>query len=186
MSDSPIAAPDPLERVRRFVNTLDVEDGVDALATIADLRDWLQSQGVQDDAPPLEAQDLDRVKGLRESLRVALRANHDRSPVPTETARALEQTAARAEVTLSFAEGRATLVTRTAGLDAALGDLAIIVADATRDGSWFRLKVCQNDACQWAFYDRSNARASKWCYMSVCGNRAKQRTHRARATAPKN
>ena len=105
--------------------------------------------------------------------------------MPAETARALEQTAARAKVSLSFSEGRATLVTRASGLDAALGELAIIVADAIRDGSWSRLKVCQNDACQWAFYDRSNARTSKWCYMSVCGNRAKQRTHRARAKASK-
>ena len=185
MPDSPIAAPGPLERVRSFVNTLDVEDGVDALATLEDLRSWLIGQGVPEDQPPLRAEDLNRTKALRESLRVALKANHDRSPVPAETASALEQAAARANVSLLFPEGRATLVTRADGLDAALGELAIIVADALRDGTWSRLKACQNDACQWAFYDRSNARTSKWCYMSVCGNRAKQRTHRARARTPK-
>ena len=185
MADSPIAAPGPLEHVRRFVNTLDVEDGVDALATLEDLRSWVGSQGVPDDRSPLQVEDLNRTRALRESLRGALHANHDRSPVPAETARTLEQTAARAKVSLSFPEGRAMLVTRASGLDAALGELAIIVADAIRDGSWSRLKACQNDACQWAFYDRSNARASKWCYMSVCGNRAKQRTHRARAKASK-
>jgi predicted RNA-binding Zn ribbon-like protein len=183
--DSPIAAPGPLERVRSFVNTLDVEDGVDALAGIEGLRNWLGSQGVPEEQSPLRTADLERTKALRESLRAALRANHDRSLVPAEAARALEDTAARAEVCLSFQEGRATLVTRAVGLDAALGELAIIVADAIRDGSWSRLKACHNDACQWAFYDRSNARASKWCYMSVCGNRAKQRTYRARAAAPK-
>ncbi len=186
MSDSSIAAPGPLERVRSFVNTLDVEDGVDSLAAVEDLQTWLGSQGAADDRSPCRVEDLDRTKALRESLRVALRANHDRSPVPEETARALEQTATRANVSLTFREGRATLVTRARGLDAALGELAIIVAEATMDGSWSRLKACQNDDCQWAFYDRSNARASKWCHMSVCGNRAKQRTHRARATAPKN
>ena len=185
MPDSSIAAPGPLERVRSFVNTLDVEDAVDSLATVEDLQTWLGSQGAPDDRFPLRVEDLDRAKALRESLRVALQANHDRSPVPEETARALEQTAARADVRLTFREGRATLVTRAGGLDAALGELAIIVADATRDGSWSRLKTCQNDACQWAFYDRSNARASKWCHMSVCGNRAKQQAHRARATALK-
>jgi predicted RNA-binding Zn ribbon-like protein len=184
VSDSPIAAPAPLERVRGFVNTLDVEDGVDTLATVEDLRSWLGSQAVPGDTRPLQLKDLERTKALRESLRVALRANHDRSPVPPETALILEQTAARAKVRLSFSQGRATLVTEARGLDAALAELAIVVADATLDGSWSRLKVCQNDACQWAFYDRSNARASKWCYMSVCGNRAKQRTHRARATGP--
>ena len=186
MADSPIAAPGPLERVRSFVNTLDVEDGVDSLATVEDLRSWLGSQGAPEDESPLDVEDLDRTKALRESLREGLQANHDRSPVPAETARTLEQTAAQALVSLSFSAGGATLVTRARGLDAALGELAIIVADAIRDGTWSRLKACQNDSCQWAFYDRSNARASKWCYMSVCGNRAKQRTHRARATATKN
>ena len=181
MPDSPIAAPGPLEGVRSFVNTLDVEDGVDALATLEDLRSWLASLGASDDGSRLRGEDLERTKALRESLRTALRANHDRLPVPAETAAALEQTAALARVSLRFSQGRATLITQAHGLDAALGELAIIVADATRDGSWSRLKVCQNDACQWAFYDRSNARTSKWCYMSVCGNRAKQRTHRARA-----
>ena len=185
VADSPIAAPEPLERVRSFVNTLDVEDGVDTLSTIEDLLRWLGSQDVPDDQHPLQAEDLNRTKALRESLRAALRANHDRSPVPAETASALEQAAARAKVSLTFPDGRATLVTRAGGLDAALGELAIIVADAIQDGTWSRLKACQNDACQWAFYDRSNARTSKWCYMSVCGNRAKQRTHRARARAPK-
>jgi predicted RNA-binding Zn ribbon-like protein len=181
MPDSPIAAPAPLERVRSFVNTRDVEDEVDALATIEGLRSWLGSQGLPDAVSPLRIEDLERTKALRESLRIALRANHDRLPVPAETAKALERTAALAKVTLRFSEGEATLITQAHGLDAALGGLAIIVADATRDGTWSRLKVCQNDACQWAFYDRSNARTSKWCYMSVCGNRAKQRTHRARA-----
>ena len=184
MPDSPIAAPGQLERVRGFVNTLDVEDGVDALAGLEDLRRWLASQGVPDDDSPLQVADLERTKSLRESLRLALHANHERSPLPAETAQALDQAAARAQVGLRFADGRAALVTQAGGLDAALGELAIIVADATRDGSWSRLKACQNDACQWAFYDRSNARTSKWCYMSVCGNRAKQRTHRARTTTP--
>lgn len=186
MSDSPIAAPGPLERVRSLVNTLDVEDEVDALATLDDLRTWLGSQGAVDDSAPLQGADLRRTKALRESLRVALKANHDRAPLPAETAKALEQTAARANVRLTFSQGQATLVTQATGLDAALGEMAIIVANATWDGSWSRLKACQNDACQWAFYDRSNARASKWCYMSVCGNRAKQQKHRARATGAKN
>jgi len=185
MSESPIAAPGPLERVRGFVNTLDVEDGVDGLADLEDLHRWLASQGGADDDPSLQVADLERTKTLRESLRLALQANHDRSPLPAETARTLDEAAARAHVSLRFPGGRATLVTQAGGLDAALGELAIIVADATRDGTWSRLKACQNDACQWAFYDRSNARTSKWCYMSVCGNRAKQRTHRARTMAPK-
>jgi len=54
------------------------------------------------------------------------------------------------------------------------------------DGTWARLKVCAEDACMWAFYDRSKNRSGNWCSMAVCGNRMKARRHyqRARATPP--
>jgi hypothetical protein len=41
MTPSSPRAPAPLETVRAFVNTLDVEDSVDSLATPADLTVWL-------------------------------------------------------------------------------------------------------------------------------------------------
>ncbi|MBV8462703.1 MAG: CGNR zinc finger domain-containing protein, partial [Acidimicrobiales bacterium] len=37
--------------------------------------------------------------------------------------------------------------------------------------------------CHWAFYDRSHARRGAWCDMAACGNRAKNRTLRARRTS---
>ena len=40
------AAPGDLERVRDFVNTLDVETGDDALSSPDALRAWLQDQGL--------------------------------------------------------------------------------------------------------------------------------------------
>ncbi|MBV8670321.1 MAG: CGNR zinc finger domain-containing protein, partial [Candidatus Eremiobacteraeota bacterium] len=52
------------------------------------------------------------------------------------------------------------------------------VARSMLDGSWARLKVCRDDTCRWAFYDRSKNRSSCWCLMSVCGNRSKVRRHR--------
>ena len=69
MSDSSIAAPGPLERVRSFVNTLDVEDGVDSLAAVEDLQTWLGSQGAADDRSPCRVEDLDRTKA---TLRIGI------------------------------------------------------------------------------------------------------------------
>jgi predicted RNA-binding Zn ribbon-like protein len=51
---------------------------------------------------------------------------------------------------------------------------------AQADGTWPRLKACPADACGWAFYDRSRNHSRTWCDMSVCGNRAKARSYRAR------
>ncbi len=47
-------------------------------------------------------------------------------------------------------------------------------------GVWTRLKACSSDTCRWAYYDASRNRASRWCHMQVCGNRAKGQTFRAR------
>ena len=62
--------------------------------------------------------------------------------------------------------------------DDVVGELLAIVARAQADGTWQRMKACP--ACGWAFYDRSRNRSRTWCTMSVCGNRAKARSYRAR------
>ena len=68
----------------------------------------------------------------------------------------------------------------SSGVSAALGRILATVVRATDEGIWGRLKVCTNDACQWAFYDRSRNRSGKWCTMEVCGNRMKARAFRQR------
>ena len=65
--------------------------------------------------------------------------------------------------------GRATLL-----------QLLLVIRDAQIDGTWPRLKVCHNEACRWAFYDRSHTRQGRWCDMAVCGNRIKNRNLRQR------
>ncbi len=72
------------------------------------------------------------------------------------------------------------LGSETSGVSAALGRILAAVVRATDEGIWGRLKVCTNDACEWAFYDRSKNRSGKWCTMEVCGNRMKARTFRER------
>jgi predicted RNA-binding Zn ribbon-like protein len=58
--------------------------------------------------------------------------------------------------------------------------LLLIVRDSQRDDTWPRLKACRNPECRWAFYDRSHSQQGRWCDMSVCGNRIKNRALRAR------
>ena len=93
----------------------------------------------------------------------------------------LREAAERGDLALSMtADGTWIGQPRAIGVDGALGALLVIVADAMTTGTWRRLKVCANDACQWAFYDSSRARSGKWCSMQVCGNRAKQQAWRTR------
>lgn len=43
-----------------------------------------------------------------------------------------------------------------------------------------RIKVCGGTDCKWLFLDESRNRSRRWCEMSECGNRAKQRRYHRR------
>ncbi len=174
------AAPGALERVRQFVNTLDIEAGTDQIAEPHRLRQWLAAHG-HTTGVALSAADVSRVIELREALREAAAANHDGSDVPSDARKTMNRWAAQAQLTVEFtADCGYRSVSRSGGVDGAIGALLVIVTDAMTDRTWARLKVCTNDLCRWAFYDNSRARTGKWCSMQVCGNRAKQRAWRDR------
>ena len=42
------------------------------------------------------------------------------------------------------------------------------------------VKACEGPACTLLFADHGRGRARRWCSMAICGNRAKQATHRKR------
>ena len=69
---------------------------------------------------------------------------------------------------------------RQVDLGDALFELLLIIHRAQQDGTWARLKICANDDCEWAFFDRSRNQHGNWCDMAVCGNRLKNRELRAR------
>jgi predicted RNA-binding Zn ribbon-like protein len=178
-------APGPLEHVRAFVNTRDVDEATDALSGPRELAGWLEEHGLlvapRDFAPT--AADVRRAVALREALRAHLRAHHG-EPLDPGAAAILDGASRRARLTLRFTAAEETaLEPQAAGVDGALGRLLALVAAAIADGTWLRLKVCPADDCQWAFYDESRNRSATWCDMKVCGNRAKVRGFRERTRA---
>jgi predicted RNA-binding Zn ribbon-like protein len=175
-------APGELELVRSFVNSCDIEDGVEKLATPALLGEWLTEHGLP--AGDLNEGDRRRVIELREALRALLLANSgeplDRSAIET-----LNRTAEDARLKVRFErDGDSALSPTGGGIDAALGSILAVVFRSMAEGTWPRLKACQADACQWAFYDHSRNRSGTWCSMAVCGNRAKARAYRRRRKPP--
>src|SRR5262245_50665338 len=181
---SPVTpAPEPLEDVRQFVNTLDIETGQDEITDPAGLGGWFAEHNL-DGPRAVTAVDLERAVDLREALREALAANHDRADVPADARGVINASAARADLTVEFTADRTRRTTsRERVADAAFGVRLGVAADAMADGTRVRLKVCANDLCRWAFYDNSRARTAKWCSMQVCGNRVKQQAWRDRHAA---
>jgi predicted RNA-binding Zn ribbon-like protein len=170
-------APGELGLVQRFVNTADLDQGTDRFDDAEGLAGWLAEAGL---AQPVDAADRERVVAFRESLRALLLANHGADPGRDAIA-ALTRAASEAPILVVFDDsGAATLAPAQPGASGVLASLLGIVARAQAQGTWSRLKACPNDTCRWAFYDRSRNRSRTWCTMSVCGNRSKARSYRAR------
>ena len=156
-------APGDLAAVRAFVNTLDIEEGVDQIASPDELISWLTGHGLVDDAATPRSGDVRRAARFREALRELMLSNNDGHQLPLEAGRTLNDVAARARLRLRMdAGGRAHLEARGDTVDAALGRLLVIVYRAMENDTWLRLKACRNDTCRWAFYDHSKNRSGHW------------------------
>jgi len=174
-------APGHLETLRSFINTLDIEQGTDAIASPAGLRQWLTEAHLAPAGVRVLATDVAAARDLREALRAAAAANHAGTSLPDDVLAVLNRVADRADLAVRITPDRQwRLLPRAAGVAGALGLLVALVIEAMSDGTWRRLKVCVNDACQWAFFDTSRTGTGKWCSMAICGNRAKQEAWRAR------
>ena len=176
-------APEALRPIQAFVNTLDIENGVEELEAPAALAAALERAGLSEPGlRPTEA-DLRAALDVREALRALLLANNGMT-VEREALVPLERAARAGQLAARFsADGGAELVAEAPGVDGALGRLVALVLTARADGSLARLKACRRDVCHWVFYDRSRNHSSHWCAMSVCGNRTKTKTYRRRRAA---
>ncbi|WP_431974328.1 CGNR zinc finger domain-containing protein [Micromonospora haikouensis] len=196
-------APGRLEVVRSFVNTLDLERGVDELDTVEGLAGWLAAASSlaalpagspRPGVPPaLTETDRRAAVEVREALRDTIAgagaaafgpsAPGVVAPAPAGLDR-LNRVAARLPVHLRFADAATPqFVPERGGIDAVLAGLLGVVAVAALDGTWGRLKMCPAEDCRWVFYDHARNRTGVWCQMAECGNRRKVREHRSRQRA---
>jgi predicted RNA-binding Zn ribbon-like protein len=65
--------------------------------------------------------------------------------------------------------------------DTLLLPIAQAMAGLICDEDFTMVKNCEGPTCTMLFLDTTKGHARRWCSMAVCGNRAKQATHRARA-----
>ena len=171
------SAPEPLERVRRFMNTSNIESGADHFETTAALTAWLTREGYATAGSVSEAERR-RTVALREALRELAQSNHDGTHAARATA-TLDGIAARIPLTVGFSSGP-RLRGPAIGVDGAVATIVAAVYDAMVGGSWTRLKSCRNAHCRWAFYDHSKNGSGAWCSTLACGSRMKVRAYRAR------
>ncbi|WP_051467042.1 CGNR zinc finger domain-containing protein [Actinomadura oligospora] len=174
--------------LRDFVNTLDVETGVDEIETPGRLAAWLRDNGLvaSGSAGTATGDDLGLARDLREGLRAAMHDHHGPSdPSGPRFPPGLEGALTALPLRITLTGGPPRLVPLgSADVREGLARVAAATMDAVADGTWARLKVCQESTCRWAFLDTSKNRSRAWCSMRVCGNRTKTRAYRARLRAP--
>jgi predicted RNA-binding Zn ribbon-like protein len=183
MTVSSPALPHGLGLVVDFVNTRQLEQETDDLATPEALAQWLAQRGLLDGGVSLSAAEVEQASELREAIRRIL-LEHNGGRTGGAGAGLLDRVAERGRLSVRFGDdGAVHLDSRATGFPAALARLVVPIADAARDGAWERVKACADDDCQWAFFDRSRNRSGRWCDMAVCGNRTKVRAYRTKNRA---
>ena len=169
-------APGRLELVREFVNTRDIDDDLDDIASPPALERWIGEHDLGG-GHATEA-DVARFADVREGLRALLLENNG-EPLDRDAVARMDAVAESVPLSVTFG-GDCELQPVGQGLDGALGTILAVVYASMRDKSFDRLKACREETCEWAFFDHSRNRSATWCSMKVCGNRAKARTYRAR------
>jgi predicted RNA-binding Zn ribbon-like protein len=140
----------------------------------AALADWAGATGRPAPSVVLDERGLEELHALRADLRSVLAGAE---PTPGVELRA-------ASIGLSLgADGHAELQPRGHGWRLLVGRILIEVLEAQRADTWRRLKVCRNDRCAVAFYDRSRNNSGAWHNVRICGNAVNLRASRARRRA---
>jgi predicted RNA-binding Zn ribbon-like protein len=191
-------APEQLALVEAFANTVDVEDGTDELTSVERFQQWLSTRGRDE---PVAPADLDLASQLRAALRLELAA-HDTEAFahahrdgseslgdadqagegagrPPDPRVELDRLAAGLPLRARFTGAGVSLEPTAGGVPGLLAEIVAAMVLAERDGIWSRLKICREDTCRWAYYDRSKNSSKCWCGAS-CGNRNKTRAYRQR------
>lgn len=171
------------QRLVALLNTLHLPDGDDVLAD-GRAGSWvarlLAEAGMEAEA---EAATCEELQDLREGVRqlVIARDGGELDAVVLNRARAVLR---GTPLVLEIGDESHPPRLAAAGDPGLVGrgvQLAAAAYLAVRSGhEWQRLKVCAAEDCRWAFLDTSRNGTRRWCDMSDCGNRAKNRAWRER------
>ena len=192
-------------RALDFLNSVatPVDTPVEWIESGQDLLSWLAAAGLispsvragfQKSAVPGE---LDAVAAQARALREWFRSfvqKHKGHPLRQDTAKEIEplnRVLARDEtfgqiVALDRGHRRAQsqftwrFERRWRSPDTLLLPIATAMADLICGEDFTQVKACERSPCTLLFVDRTRGHARRWCSMAICGNRAKQASHRER------
>jgi predicted RNA-binding Zn ribbon-like protein len=182
--------PDELAHLYDFANSLDVRHfthhGVqhaqgDELIGPRELAVWMSRQGLLAEGTKITAAMFDSALQLRAGIRAYLERDPAERRKDREAVRSLNK-AMKFFPLVAEARGDRSMTLGASRSDALAG-LSVVVAelyDGSINGTLDRLKMCAAEECRRVFFDRSKPATRRWCMSTLCGNRMKTRTYRAR------
>jgi len=178
-------APPPLDLVQDFVNTEIPVWAIDDIATPEALADWLRDRDLLARDVSVDADAFVRTRALRALLRELAQRNTHGEPADEALRAEFAALVQGAELRFALApDGDLSTEPACADVDGALAAILVRILDAQATGIWRRLKSCPGAHCGWLFFDGSRNASSKWCSMSICGNRTKTAAYRRRRSTP--
>jgi predicted RNA-binding Zn ribbon-like protein len=194
-----IGASGGLDFLNSVATPVDVE--VDWIADGEGLLNWLEQAhfvpaavlaSMRAQALPGELDKIaDQARNLREWFRGFVHAHHGRKLTASDLIeleplnRLLERDEGFSRVALN--PGGASIVLERTRRWRSPESLLLPIADelarliCNEDFSY--VKPCEGHLCTLLFADHTRGRARRWCTMAICGNRAKQASHRKRTKA---
>lgn len=173
--------PSHLEHLRSAENVVDWARHAKLLSAADAL--WLGAKVGADAA--LARKMLSRALRLREGIHaiaVELAAGHPAPGVAVDgLAKAHASYLARAKLASEAGRYVWSWEPREAPVEALLGPIALSAMTTLTQADLARVKRCGNEKCGWVFFDATKNKSRRWCEMEVCGNRAKQSRHIAKA-----
>jgi predicted RNA-binding Zn ribbon-like protein len=173
------------ERLGAYADLLAWSGRVGALDEDAIVRLWREAERHPEDARATHA----RARRLRDAVyAIGWSLAHGHAP------RAADLAALEAEVQAARAHQRLTVRDRALfwrlspperALDAPVAAVALSADEYFTSGDLSRLHVCPGDECGWLFEDTTRNRSRQWCDMGDCGNLAKVRRFRSKASGRK-
>jgi predicted RNA-binding Zn ribbon-like protein len=153
----------------------------DELKGSRELGAWMSQRGLLWSGAKITPAMFDTALQLRSSVRTYLEIDPAERRKIGDAVRSLNK-AMRLFPQVAEARNGGVMALR-AGRDDALAGLSVVVAemyDGSVRGTLDRLKMCAAEECRRVFFDRSKPATRRWCMSTLCGNRTKTRTYRAR------
>jgi predicted RNA-binding Zn ribbon-like protein len=182
--------PDELANLYDFANSIDVRHfthhGVqheqsEELTSPRELGAWMAKRGLLWTGAKITPAMLETVLRLRTDIRTYLACDPAERRGNRRMTALLNTALEPFPLVAQFQDDRGWSL--RAGRDDALAGLSTVVAElynGSQNGTLDRLKMCAAEECQRVFFDRSKPATRRWCMSTLCGNRIKTRTYRAR------